>query len=356
MNEIKDRVDKLRSYMEDNSLDAFLVTKAENIRYLSGFTGGSDARLLISQDKCYILTDSRYFEQVNRECRDWELVEEKPPGFDRLVEISSRYKRISLEANSITYQFYQELSSKITSQLSPQVGIIENLRVIKDDKELDLLRKSAAISDEVFLDLLQFIKPGVSERQVAAKIGYLLKVKGCDKESFDTIAVSGKNAALPHGQPGPKLLVTGDMVTMDYGGFYRGYAGDMTRTVAVGETSERLIGYYHAVLEAQQIGVAMVKAGVCCREIDQSVRNCLKKYDLERYFQHGTGHGVGLEIHEEPRVSFTSDRVLTANMVITIEPGIYIPGWGGIRIEDTVIVKNGGCEIITHSDKSLLIL
>lgn len=342
--------------MENNNMDAFLVTKAENIHYLSGFTGGSDAKLLISAHKAFILTDSRYFEQVARECPHWELVEEKPPDFKKFIELSSKYKRIAVEGHNITHQFYCELNRRIWSEICSVADVIEDMRIIKDEQELALLRKTASISDEVFDEILKTIQPGISERLIASKIAYLLKIKGCDKESFDTIAVSGENAALPHGHPGDKLLVPGDMITMDYGGFYKGYAGDMTRTVAVSEASQQLRDNYQAVLEAQQLGVSMVKADVSCRDIDQAVRNCLKKYKLDMYFQHGTGHGVGLEIHEQPRVSFSSDTVLAENMVVTVEPGIYIPGWGGIRIEDTVIVKKGGCEIITHSDKSLLIV
>lgn len=353
---IKNRLKRFQSLLKEKGIEAFLVNKAENIRYLSGFTGGSDASLLISPEENYILTDSRYIEQTEIECPGWEIVQEKPPGREKLLELSTNYFKIGVEGHYITYQYFCELKNTLQSEIMPEINLVEALRLIKDEAELDFLRKTAQISDQVFLDICELIRPGLSERHIANHIVFLLKEKGCDRESFPTIAVAGRNASLPHGQPGDRLLERGDMLTMDYGGFYQGYAGDMTRTVAIGESSKELSERYQAVLEAQQLGVSMVKAGVSCRDIDIAVRECLKKYRLDKFFQHGTGHGVGLEIHEEPRVSPRSEAVLSKNMVITVEPGIYIPGWGGIRIEDTVIVKNGGCELITRSNKELIII
>ena len=332
------------------------MNKAENIRYLSGFSGGSDASLLISSEKNIILTDSRYIEQAKIECPGWEIVQEKPPGMEKLIELSAEFLNIGVEGHSITYQFFSELQKSLQSKILPMINSIEGLRLIKDENELEFLRKTAQISDQVFLDICNIIRPGLSERSIANHIVFLLKEKGCDRESFPTIAVAGENASLPHGQPGDRLLKPADMFTMDYGGFYQGYAGDMTRTVAIGTASKELRDRYQAVLEAQHLGVSMVKACVSCRDIDTAVRECLKKYKLDNYFRHGTGHGVGLEIHEEPRVSPRSETVLAENMIITIEPGIYIPGWGGIRIEDSVIVKNGGCELLTRSNKELIII
>lgn len=351
------RINKMLLFMEENQLDAFLVSKAENIRYLSGFTGGEDARLLLSPERCYIFTDSRYFEQVARECPDWELVESRPPGLEELQRVSSGFTRLGVESHAISYNDYGELEQSLPAELVPLVNVVEKLRQVKDEDELQMMRKAARIGDEVFSDLCRHkIAPGASERELASEIAYLLRRKGCDKEAFDTIALSGDNAALPHGRPGERRLVAGDMLTMDFGGFYSGYAADMTRTVAIGAAQGELPSRYQAVLESQRLGVAMVKAGVTCREIDMAVRDCLEQQGLGPYFQHSTGHSLGLQIHETPAVSSRSDAVLEENMVITIEPGIYIPGWGGIRIEDTVIVKNGGCEVITHSDKSLLII
>lgn len=311
---------------------------------------------MVSADDKYLFTDSRYFEQAAIECPDWELVPERASGIEGLIDVGSRYKSIGIESHSVTYQFYIELDKKLRAEVIPSENMIEDLRMVKGERELELMRATARISDEVFLEICPLIKPGVAEKQVADHIVALLKEKGCEKESFDTIVVSGENAALPHGRPGEKGFASGDMVTMDFGGFYHGYAGDMTRTVAVQKASSRLKDHYQAVLEAQELGVSLVRAGQVCADIDRQVRHCLQKYGLDNYFIHSTGHGVGLEIHEKPTVSSRSQTELQKNMVITIEPGIYIPGWGGIRIEDTVIVEENGCEIITKSDKSLLII
>ncbi len=350
------RIDKIRYKLEENKLDAMLVSKPENIRYLSGFTGGSDAVLLLSSQNQYIFTDSRYTEQVQRECPGWDLRLEKPPGREELINLSRMYKHIGFESQFVTHYEHMELNKNLMGQLIPLTGLVEELRLIKDEEELDYLRQAAHIGDRVYDKICSIIRAELSEKHIANQIVYYLKEFGCDKESFDTISVSGVNAALPHGQPGDKLLRPGDMLTLDYGGFLQGYASDMTRTIAVAKADQSLIDKYRAVLEAQITGLNLVKEGVSCKEIDETVRNCLKKYSLDKYFIHGTGHGVGLEIHEAPRVSFSSSEILRKNMVITIEPGIYISGWGGIRIEDTVIVKDGGCEIITHSDKELLII
>lgn len=352
----KERLAKLRRCMENKQIDAFLVSKPENVRYLSGFTGGSDAQLLISARDNFLITDSRYREQVSRECAGWQYMEEKPPGFQKLQEASQAYKRIGVESHYITHQYFLDLEQKLDAAIIALTDLVEDLRLCKDEKELNCLRQAARIGDAVFTDITAYIRAGQSEMQVANQIVYLLKEKGCSKESFDTIVVSAENAALPHGQPGSRIIRTGDMVTLDFGGFYQGYAGDMTRTVAINMADHIFRDRYLKLLEAQQTGVTMVRAGVRAQEIDQAVRNCLKKYDLDQYFLHSTGHGLGLEIHEQPRVSPLSETVLQENMVITIEPGIYIPGWGGIRIEDSVIVKDGGCERLTHADKNLLII
>jgi Xaa-Pro aminopeptidase len=342
--------------MGENRLDVFLVTKPENIRYLSAFSGGSDAMLVISFDRQYILTDGRYTEQAKRECPDWELMQEHVGRLDSLASICDKYNRLAVESHCLSYDRFQQYATRLKSELVPWANVIEKHRALKDELELDLLRTSARIGDTVFGQICQEIQEGLSERYIANRITYLIKEGGSSRESFDTIAVAGENAALPHGQPSNNLLRRGDMLTLDFGGFYQGYAGDMTRTVVLGEASPKLRDIYQQVLEAQELGVSLVKTGVSCREIDRQVRESLKKYGLDIHFKHGTGHGVGLEIHESPRLSPLSDDTLEEGMVVTVEPGVYIPGWGGIRIEDTVIVKKGGCEIITRSDKRLLII
>lgn len=350
------RILDLRLRMQRDNIDALIISKAENIRYLSGFTGGSDARLLIDLNNLFIVTDGRYVEQAKQECPDFEVIESLNLGLDRLKHICIKYKRLGLESHNLTYAAYQQLSNLLDLELLPLVDYVEKQRLVKDEEELSSLRKAAAIGDRVFQDILSFIKKGIKERDIAAQIVFQLKKYGCDKESFDTIVLAGENAAYPHGLPGERVLSSGDMLTMDYGGFFNGYAGDMTRTVAIESADNRLRNYYAILLEAQMIGLEKVSAGVAAVEVDKSVRNFLHQYGLDQYFVHGTGHGVGLEIHEAPRLSRSSDIILQENMTVTVEPGIYIPGWGGIRIEDTVIVKAHGYERITHSDKELILI
>jgi len=347
---------KLRALLHKNEIDAFLVSKPENIRYISGFTAGNDALLVVSAENKIILTDGRYTEQVGQECPSWTYIEGRVSELDKVGKLCTPFANLGVEGHHISYKFYQELSQHIGCTIVPFFNIIEELRMIKDEKELEQLRQAARIGDQVLRDVLPIIKPGVSEREIASNIAYLLRLKGCDKESFDTIVLGGENASLPHGTPSSRVIKNKDMITMDFGGFYQGYAGDMTRTVVAGEATSKLNRIYSAVLEAQRLGVSMVKAGITCAEVDRAIRMCLQDHGLSQYFIHGTGHGVGLEIHEPPTVSSRSDEVLQENMVITIEPGVYIPGWGGIRIEDTVIVGESGCEIITQSEKELVIL
>jgi len=353
---LEQRTKNLRQFLEADQLDAFLVTKPENILYLSGFSGGSDARLVVSPTDRYIVTDGRYLEQVERECTGWELVRVQGGGLDSLTAICDKYNSLAVESHHVTHGLFLRLQSILKARLSPRENIIEGLRRHKDANELNRLRAAARVGDEVFQRISREIQTGWSEIQVANRISCYLKELGCTGEAFPTIAVAGENAALPHGQPGPRQLQNGDMLTMDFGGFYQGYAGDMTRTIVIGQASPRLREVYSRVLEAQQKGVASIKAGVKAQTVDQLVRLELARHGLDDYFLHSTGHGVGLEIHEAPSLSSHSDEVLEENMVVTVEPGVYIPGWGGIRIEDTVIVQHDGCEVITASGKELLII
>lgn len=354
---MQQRIKRLRHSLEQQNLDGIIVDSKENIYYLTGFTGGADARVLLTMDESIIFTDARYTEQVKREAPDWTLVEEKPPPGKALLERLRPYinNRIGLE-DTVSYRFFQQINETFEKALVPVSGVVEELRMVKDQSELDYLRQAAAIGNQVFNQLLAEIKAGMKERTIANAIISGLRDRGCEKESFDPIAVSGPNAALPHGVPGERILQPGDMLTLDFGGFYRGYAGDMTRTVAIDCADQRLRDLYQKLLEAQQLGVEQAKAGMSCAELDGKVRECLKKYDLDQYFVHGTGHGLGLEVHEQPTVSSRSTQILQAGMVITIEPGIYIPGWGGIRIEDSVIINDYGCEIISRAPKELIII
>ncbi|HCF49386.1 MAG TPA: aminopeptidase P family protein [Syntrophomonas sp.] len=350
----KIHINELRKELIKNELDGLLITAPANIRYISGFTAGADARLLLTLEDQFIFTDSRYRDQVWLECPSWVYQEEKPPGLEKLSDKAADLHRIGFEEAYVNYAFYQKLSQIKPVIWEPVRGLIESLRRIKTSAELAKLREAARIGDEVFIDILSVIRAGMDEKSLADTIVHLLRQKGCEREAFDAIVVSGENAALPHGRPGKKLISPGDMVTMDFGGIFEGYAGDMTRTVGIKPATQRFKDIYQKVREAQQIGLDTIRAGVGGREVDQKVRQCLQKYGLDQYFTHSTGHGVGLDIHEAPALSFSSEDTLQENMVVTVEPGIYIPGWGGIRIEDTVVVTLNGIEILTHSSKELL--
>ncbi len=351
-----ENITALRNNLVDMGLDALLISAPSNIRYLSSFTAGADARLLLTLEEQFIFTDSRYREQAYLECPEWRYQEEKPITYEKLYRAVQGLSRIGFEEAHVNYATYRRLEHIQPGIWEPVAGLVECRRRVKSARELEGLRNAARIGDEVFQAILPMIKPGVKEKGLADTIVHLIRQKGCEKEAFDAIVVSGENAALPHGRPQDKPICPGDMVSMDFGGFFQGYAGDMTRTVAVERAPERLRDTYQKVREAQQIGLDSIRAGIRGCEVDQRVRRCLQKYSLDQYFSHSTGHGLGLDIHEGPTLSASSDDLLEENMVVTVEPGVYIPGWGGIRIEDTVIVTKNGVEIITQSSKELLIL
>ena len=351
----RERVNRLRRLMESRGLEAMVVTKRENRFYLSGFTG-TDGVVLVTGDRTCLVTDRRYTEQALSECQGWEVVEAEADYLQVIGELTCGRGPVGFESRHITYDQYLKLHGIIGDRLQAQAGLVEELRKVKDDAEIASIRTAVAIGDAAFDDLLKIIGPGWSERDIAWEMVKLLRQKGCSKEAFDVIAVSGRRASLPHGQPSDKRLEPGEMLTLDFGGFYSGYAGDTTRTLAVGEIPARLKEVYFSVLDAQMAAIEAVRAGVFCREIDQAARTCLKRHGLDSYFAHSTGHGLGLEVHEAPGVGSKSDEVLVENMVITVEPGVYIPGWGGVRIEDVVVVRENGCEVLTKAEKDLLII
>lgn len=349
------RVERLRRLMERQGIEAMVVTKRENCLYLSGFTG-TDGLVLVTGDRVYLVTDRRYTEQATVECRGWEVVEAESDYLRVIGELARGLGRVGFESRHLTYDQYLRLRKEIGDRLQPQSGLVEELRKVKDESEIAYIAEAIRIGDWAFENLIANIGPGWAERDIAWEMVRLLRRGGCTKEAFDIIAVSGPRASLPHGQPTDKRIEPGDMLTLDFGGFYSGYAGDTTRTVAIETVSNRLREVYYRVLEAQVAAIETVRAGVACREVDRAARSYLEKHGLGPHFVHSTGHGLGLEVHEEPAVSSKSEEILAENMVVTIEPGVYIPGWGGVRIEDVVIVKETGCEVLTKAEKELLII
>lgn len=366
-----ERLDLLRKRMRSKGLGYFLVAKfsdihsgsGANIRWLCGFSG-SNAVLALSSRRAVLITDGRYATQAQEETGGKvEIVVYQPAATlaqsfaNSLNEcgIFRRQGKIGFEAARLTYDFYQALRERFPHHtFVPLYGIVENLQVIKEPEEVDAIRTAAVISDRVFREVLPIIKPGVSELEVAAEITCRHRRYGAYKDAFDSIVASGVRSALPHGIASPKIIEEGDFVTLDFGCYADGYVCDVTRTVVVGNPSEEQIKVYDTVLSAQEAAIKAVRPGVSARKVDRVARERIAQAGYGSYFTHGLGHGIGMEVHAAPRLNSTSRDRLQPGMVITIEPGIYIPGWGGVRIEDDVLVTETGAEVLTTSPKQLI--
>ncbi|MBI1920906.1 MAG: aminopeptidase P family protein [Geobacter sp.] len=351
------RVTAVRRYLESTGADALLVSDINNIRYLAGFTGSS-ALLLLAASDGWFLTDSRYTEQARQEVHGFQIIE-----YSRMLEGISGcvnaqgFRRVAFEAANVTVEFHDSLARSIPEcEFVPLETGIDAVRAVKDEPELAALRRVAALVSESFLKILDGIKPGVREREVAMEFEFAMRRAGIDNKAFDFIVASGERGALPHGKASDKAIRSGELVTVDFGGILDGYNSDETVTVAVGEPDNRQREIYHVVKDAHDRAIDAARPGIPCRELDAVARDYINSQGYGDYFGHGLGHGVGLEVHEKPVISPRSEGVVEEGMVFTIEPGIYIPGWGGVRIEDTVRVHRDGCEIITQVPKDLIIV
>jgi Xaa-Pro aminopeptidase len=351
------KIEKLRAALESKGLDGILITSAYNRRYVSNFTGSAGV-VLISRSQAHFITDFRYVEQATKQCIGYEIVQQKvsiPEEIGKLI-VALGIKKLGFEQDHVTFSTYNVYESVIDAELVPISGIIEKLRLIKTDSEIKILKEAADIADAAFKHILQFIHSGLSELDISNELEFFMRKAGATSSSFDTIVASGLRSALPHGVATDKLIEKGDMITLDYGAYYQGYVSDITRTIAVGEPNEKLKEIYEIVLEAQARGVADIKPGMSGKEADALTRDYIAEKGYGEYFGHSTGHGIGLEVHEGPNLSLTSDIILELNMVVTVEPGIYIPGLGGVRIEDDTLITTKGNEVLTHSAKELIIL
>lgn len=355
------RVDKLMDVLKEQELDGLFIVKDANIRYLSGFTG-SESYMVISQECRAFITDSRYTEQAERECRDFEIIKWRSPNPDlpeTIKSVCSKYniKRLGFEKNCVKVDLYERLKEALGDiEFTGTLGLVEGIRRIKDQSEIECIKKAAQISDDAFNEILNYIRPGVSERDIERELSYLIRKKGADDIGFPIIAASGGNSSMPHAVPSDKLVECGEFITMDFGSLYKGYRSDMTRTIVVGSASEKQRYIYNVVKESLRKSTETVKAGVDCKIPDRAAREVILKEGIKEIFEYGVGHGVGLEIHEDPFMSPKCPLILEAGNVVTVEPGIYIPGWGGVRIEDSVVVTQDGCEIITKSPKELIVV
>jgi len=357
------RIEETLRKIEKENIDSLLVIRnekmmGENVRYISGFSGSS-AYVVLSPEHRIFITDDRYTEQAAEECPNFEIVRHGRPFTKTLNEVVNNLniKKLGFERNGVTVDLFNTLKENLTGiELVSTKEIIEELRAVKDEKELVLMKKAAQITDRTFEHILGFIKMGIKERDIALEMEFYMKKIGSSDLAFNLILVSGKNSSHQHGAPSEKKIEFNDFVTMDFGALYEGYRSDMTRTVVVGRADEKQKDVYSTVKIAQQEGLNKLKAGAKGEEISTHVRKTIEKAGYGDYSSHGLGHGVGLEIHELPYLRTTGETLLQAGNVVTIEPGIYIPDWGGVRIEDTVIIKEEGCEVITKSPKELIVL
>jgi Xaa-Pro aminopeptidase len=354
------RQKKLREHLATIRLDALLISHLPNIRYLCGFTG-SAGLLLVEEAGSVFFTDVRYDTQAHDEVKGAKVVIARKAVVTALGEWLTRRKRgrgrtIGIEAEHFTLAEKKRLAEVLPSgvRVKATTSVVERDRMVKDGDELDRIRAAVALGAKLFDRALEVLRPGVKETDVAGEMEFAARRGGAEEMSFPTIIASGARSALPHGRASDKAIAPGGFVVCDFGVILSGYCSDQTRTVWVGTVSEDARRAYQAVKEAQEAAIDAVRPGVAVGEVDAAARKVLRKAGLGRYFTHSTGHGVGLEIHEAPRVANGQKEILQPGMVITIEPGVYFPGKWGVRIEDMVAVTAGGCEVLTPTSKDFL--
>ncbi|MFW6382392.1 MAG: aminopeptidase P family protein, partial [Bacillota bacterium] len=343
---------------EEKELDAIMITSKENRFYFSGFTGTAGI-ILITDSNNYFITDFRYISQANKQTEGFEIIEISKNKNKNLLKFLNDHNlnRVGFEDGDLSYKQYQELKDiDPEKEYFPLSDEINEFRIIKDDQEIETIKNAISITEKAFEKIITYIKPGMKEREVAAELEYYLRKLGGEGPSFDFIVASGKRSALPHGVASDKLIEVGDFITLDFGTYYKGYCSDMTRTIVVGEPDQKQVDIYNIVLKAHLEVIDKIKAGMTGQEADQIARKIIEEAGYGDNFGHGLGHGLGIEIHEAPRLSKTSETVLKPGMIVTDEPGIYLPDWGGVRIEDDLVITEDGCKSLNKSNKELTII
>ena len=354
------KYDQIVSILEDKGLDAIIVSNRYNMRYVSGYKGDT-GMLVLLKDKRYVLTDFRYIfmAMADTKDRDYEVIDiAQAKGYtgaiNKILE-DNGCKKVGFENTDVSYMQYVKFKNDLKNiELVEIDDAVTKLRVIKDTDEIECLKVAESIGDKAFAEILNFIKPGVTEMQVAAHIEYTMKMNGAEGLSFDTIVASGVNSSMPHAMVSDRKLEVGDFVTMDFGCIYKGYCSDMTRTIVIGKASDKQKHVYNTVLKAQLAALDYIKAGVKGKDVDNVARTIIKEAGYQGCFGHGLGHSVGLEIHESPNFNPSEESIILANTIETVEPGIYIKDFGGVRIEDMVVVTDEGHLNLTHSPKELI--
>ncbi|HOP07845.1 MAG TPA: Xaa-Pro peptidase family protein [candidate division Zixibacteria bacterium] len=355
------RINEIKSGLKKENLDGFIVTHLDHVRYLCGYTG-SNGLLVIGNGKTQFLTDFRYADQAKNQVKGATVnVMSKGDLIGALKEfpqLNRKNLRYGYSESNLSVAGGKRLQAALPDALLvPGDAMIAELGWVKEKLEIDLIAKACKIGDTALERVLQLVAPGVTERELQAELEYQMAMLGSERPSFETIIASGYRSAMPHGMASNKKIQAGDFVTFDFGATVNGYVSDMTRTIVVGKATAKQKKIYGIVLRSQMAGVKTVKAGVVCRKVDEACRKIITRAGYGKEFGHGTGHGIGFPynpIHTGPHVSPISEEKLQVNNVITVEPGIYISGWGGVRIEDDVVVTRNGCKVLTHFPKNLL--
>ncbi|PZE22069.1 M24 family metallopeptidase [Paenibacillus xerothermodurans] len=352
------RLDRLRVVMAEQGLTALLITNATNRQYITGFTG-SAGYVLITEDEAFLLTDFRYMAQAPAQAAGFQVIEHAPKAMETVRDLllKHRLSNVGFEQFDMSYGSYLSTAEALQGiELIPSGGLVERLRMVKDDRELAIMQEAADLADRTFTHILPFLKPGAVERDIALEIEIFVRKHGAASTSFDTIVASGERSALPHGVASDRVMQNNEFVKLDYGAYYKSYCSDITRTVVLGQPTDKHKEIYNIVLEAQQTALDQIKPGMTGQQADAIARDVIKRYGYYEYFGHGLGHGLGLEIHEAPRLSMHGDVVLTPGMTVTVEPGVYLPEFGGVRIEDDIVITDSGNRRLTHSSKDLIVL
>ena len=356
-NIFKKRLNHLRRQLTSRKLDALLVTHAPDWYYLTGFTGEAGA-LVVGRKHCTLITDGRFTTQAKDETSGVRVVQHKAGLYTEVGEFMkrARVRRVGFDSGQVTVAQYEVLkkAGRGRSAYKPANGVMLGLRIQKDAQELAQMRKAAILVSEVVQQAISLLKPGVRELEIAAEIEFQMRKQGASGPAFESIVAFGERSALPHARPTAKRLKKNELVVLDLGAILGHYCSDITRTVYVGTAPKRVKEWYKAVLEAQTAAITAVRSGAACGDVDAAARGTLANYKLDQYFVHSTGHGLGLEVHEDPRVARGQNARLEPGMVVTIEPGIYMAGVGGIRIEDDVAVHEDRSEILTRAPREFM--
>lgn len=354
------QIEKIQEELKERGLDGLLLTDEKNQRYAAGFAF-TDGAVLVGREKAWLITDSRYIEAASSGAAPgvtvW-LYDRERPLTARLGEAvrQAGMERLAAEDGKLSHRKYLAWEKALGRVLLPAGELMAKLRAAKTEEELRAMREAQAIAERALEEVLPLIRPGITEKQLMAELVYRMLRHGSEGSAFDPIVVSGPNTSMPHGVPGDRVIRRGDFVTMDFGCLKDGYCSDMTRTVAVGEATGEMRSVYDIVLKAQLAGIAAARAGIPGKEIDAAARRVIVQAGFGPYFGHGFGHGLGLDIHEAPSASPGGEEPVPAGAVCSAEPGIYLPGRFGVRIEDVMILREKGCEVITRSPKTLLIV